>query len=62
VQFGTLGGILLSTTTILILSEKLTNRQFLDWGWRIPFLISALLVAVGLWCGCGSPNRPCSRS
>jgi MFS family permease len=49
VQWGTLGGILLSTTTILILSEKLSNRQFLGWGWRIPFLISALLLAVGLW-------------
>jgi metabolite-proton symporter len=49
VQFGSLGGILLSTTTILILSENLTNNQFLDWGWRIPFLISGLLLAVGLW-------------
>jgi MFS family permease len=49
VQAGALGGILLSTATVLILSQELTDAQFLDWGWRIPFLVSGLLLAVGLF-------------
>jgi MFS family permease len=27
----------------------MTPAQFHDWGWRIPFLLSALLIAVGMW-------------
>ena len=27
----------------------LTDQQFLEWGWRVPFLASALLIAVGMW-------------
>jgi MFS family permease len=49
VQSGALGGMLFSTLTVLVLSRNLTDRQFLDWGWRVPFLISALLLAVGLF-------------
>jgi MHS family shikimate/dehydroshikimate transporter-like MFS transporter len=49
VQAGALGGILFSTLTVLVLSRNLTNSQFLDWGWRIPFLVSAVLLAVGLF-------------
>jgi MFS family permease len=33
----------------LLLSEWLTNDQFFAFGWRIPFLASAALVAVGLY-------------
>ena len=32
-----------------VLSATLSDEQFLAWGWRIPFLASALLIAVGLW-------------
>ena len=32
-----------------MLSATLSDEQFLAWGWRIPFLASALLIAVGLW-------------
>ena len=49
VQYGALGGILLSTGTVLVLSENLTERQFVTWGWRVPFLLSALLLVVGLF-------------
>ncbi len=28
---------------------SLPSQEFLDWGWRIPFLFSAVMVAVGLW-------------
>ncbi len=49
VQYGALGGILMSTGTVLILSETLTERQFVTWGWRVPFLLSGVLLVVGLF-------------
>jgi MFS family permease len=33
----------------LALGVALTNEQMMDWGWRVPFLGSALLVVIGLW-------------
>jgi MFS family permease len=33
----------------LILGALLDDKQFFDWGWRIPFLTSAVLVGLGLW-------------
>ncbi|MED1791485.1 MFS transporter [Brevibacillus nitrificans] len=41
-------GMLLGTFSISLMS-LLPEEQFLSWGWRIPFLLSALLVGVGLW-------------
>src|SRR5579884_136604 len=34
---------------ILALLAMLRSEQFLAWGWRIPFLLSLVLVAIGLW-------------
>jgi metabolite-proton symporter len=48
-QLGAPIGFLLSGGTFLLLSENLTNAQFLSFGWRIPFLASAVLVIVGLY-------------
>jgi metabolite-proton symporter len=48
-QLGAPIGFLLSGGTFLLLSETLTDAQFFHFGWRIPFLASALLVAVGLF-------------
>jgi MFS family permease len=33
----------------LVLSKTLSNTDFLAWGWRVPFLLSLVLVAVGLY-------------
>jgi MFS family permease len=49
VQYGAMGGVFLSSGTVLVLSETLTNRQFLAWGWRVPFLASGLLLLIGLF-------------
>jgi MFS family permease len=46
---GAATGTLLSTTIVLGVRTLMTDEQFFAWGWRIPFLFSALLVAVGLW-------------
>jgi MHS family shikimate/dehydroshikimate transporter-like MFS transporter len=48
VQIGFPAGIAASTGTFLLLT-MLPDSSFLAWGWRIPFLVSAILVGVGLF-------------
>ncbi len=48
-QLGAPLGFVLSATSFLLLTETLTNEQFLSWGWRIPFVSSLLLVLLGLY-------------
>src|SRR6188768_3069038 len=42
-------GIVLSNAVFLISSSAVSPAAFADWAWRIPFIASAVLVAVGLW-------------
>lgn len=48
-QLGAPIGLLLSGGTFLLLSDFLTEEQFFDYGWRIPFIASSLLVIVGFY-------------
>src|SRR5688572_19594556 len=48
-QLGAPIGFLLSSATFYLLSKAMNNDQFLAYGWRIPFIASALLVWVGLY-------------
>ncbi len=48
-QLGAPIGFFLSAGVFIVLSESLTEEQFFSFGWRIPFLASALLVLVGLY-------------
>jgi len=48
-QLGAPIGFLCSAGIFLLLTETLTDQQFLAFGWRIPFVASALLVFVGLY-------------
>lgn len=41
--------LVLSSSTYLILTQVLNPDQFITWGWRIPFLSSAVLLAIGLY-------------
>ncbi|MFI1680080.1 MFS transporter [Streptomyces sp. NPDC020607] len=47
-QVGPSVGFLLANGIMLALSAMLTEAQFAAWGWRVPFWIAGLLVAVGL--------------
>src|SRR5580692_8094973 len=48
-QLGAPLGFVLSGGIFLGLSHWLTNDQFFAWGWRLPFLASAVLVLLGLY-------------
>jgi MFS family permease len=48
-QLGAPVGFIFANGLFLLLGLGLTQEQFMDWGWRLPFLASAALVAVGLW-------------
>lgn len=48
-QLGAPLGLLLSGGVFLILTETLTPQDFLSFGWRIPFIASSLLIALGLY-------------
>lgn len=48
-QLGAPIGFILANTVFIILNYALTEEQFLAWGWRVPFLASAILVVIGLW-------------
>ncbi|MEJ5991901.1 MFS transporter [Ramlibacter sp. PS3R-8] len=42
-------GLFLSLLVILGVREMMTPKDFADWGWRIPFLVSILLLAISVW-------------
>jgi metabolite-proton symporter len=48
-QLGAPLGFLCSTGVFLLMSNNLTDKQLFSWGWRVPFLASAVLVLVGLY-------------
>ncbi len=48
-QIGLALGVCLASGVVALLSSLLTDAQFLAWGWRVAFLISGVLVAVGLY-------------
>ena len=48
-QLGSPIGFFAATGVFLLLGFLLDDAQFMSWGWRIPFLASAILVILGLW-------------
>jgi predicted MFS family arabinose efflux permease len=48
-QLGAPVGFLAANGLFLLLGLGLTEADFVSWGWRVPFLLSAVLVAIGLW-------------
>ena len=56
-QFGAPAGLLLANVAVLTFSW-LSGDQFLVWGWRIPFLLSIVMAAVGLYIRLGILETP----
>jgi MFS family permease len=48
-QIGPPLGTLMANGVLALLTGLLTREAFLSWGWRVAFLLSAVLVAFGLW-------------
>ncbi|MGL3806495.1 MFS transporter [Paeniglutamicibacter sp. R2-26] len=48
-QLGAPIGFIVANLIFVVLQTTLTEEQFMAWGWRVPFLLSAVMVAVGLW-------------
>jgi MFS family permease len=61
-QLGAPLGFIGSGGIFLVLSETLTNAQFLSFGWRLPFLASSLLVLVGLYVRLNITETPAFRA
>ena len=55
---GTQAGIIASSVVFIALSAFLSETELLTWGWRIPFLGSALLVLMGVWVRFRLPESP----
>jgi metabolite-proton symporter len=48
-QVGVPAGNLLAAGVLAVMAAVLSDSAFQSWGWRLPFLLSAVLVGVGLW-------------
>jgi MFS family permease len=60
-QLGAPLGFVLSSGTFLLLMQFQSDAQFMQWGWRVPFLASAVLVLVGLWVRLSIEETPAFR-
>jgi MFS family permease len=59
-QLGGPAGLLLANIAVLVFS-RISGDQFLVWGWRIPFMLSIIMVAVGLYIRLGILETPAFR-
>ena len=49
IQASVVGGFVLSIIVVLACRALIPSDQFAEWGWRIPFLLSVILLAISLW-------------
>jgi MFS family permease len=59
-QLGGPAGLLLANIAVLVFS-RISGDQFLVWGWRIPFLLSLIMIAIGLYIRLGIMETPTFR-
>jgi MHS family shikimate/dehydroshikimate transporter-like MFS transporter len=58
VQTGAFVGLLLANGICLILTYSLSEHAFDTWGWRVPFLISVVILTLGYWVRRGVLETP----
>src|SRR5277367_4887716 len=56
-QWGGPAGLFLANLAVLAFSA-ISGDQFLSWGWRVPFWLSIVMVAIGLWIRLGILETP----
>src|SRR6201987_5132202 len=47
-QFGVPAGLFLANLAVIAFNI-ISGDKFLEWGWRVPFILSAILIVIGLW-------------
>ncbi|MFJ4622803.1 MFS transporter [Streptomyces sp. NPDC088812] len=57
-QVGPAVGFVLANGVVLALSATLTEAQFAQWGWRVPFWAAGVLAVLGLWLRSSLPESP----
>jgi len=57
-QCGTPGGTLLATAALALTTALTSNDTFIAWAWRIPFLVSVVLILYGVWLRARVPETP----
>jgi MFS family permease len=62
VQLGSPAAYLIPTALFAVLEARLTEEQFLSWGWRVPFLLSAVVVVIGLYIRLRVPESAAFRA
>ncbi len=60
-QMGPAAGFLVANVLFIVLVSTLSAEQFVAWGWRVPFLFSIVLVAVGLYVRVSIAETPVFR-
>ncbi|MEU9041170.1 MULTISPECIES: MFS transporter [unclassified Kitasatospora] len=61
-QGGAPAGNLLAAGVLSLMTSVQSDAAFLSWGWRVPFLLSAVLVAVGMWIRLAVDESPLFRA
>jgi MFS family permease len=56
-QWGAPAGLFIANVMVIVFSA-ISGDQFLDWGWRVPFWISIVMVAIGMWIRLGILETP----
>jgi metabolite-proton symporter len=60
-QVGVPAGNLIAAGILAVMAQVQTDQQFLAWGWRVPFLLSLVLVAIGWWVRMSLEETPLFR-
>src|SRR5215831_788038 len=57
-QFGAPAGMVLANGAFALMTSWTSNEQFMSWGWRVPFLLSFVLIFIGLYILIGVLETP----
>ena len=57
-QFGAPAGMVLANGAVAVMTATTSDTQFLEWGWRVPFLLSFVLIFIGLYIRIGILETP----
>lgn len=57
-QMGSPLGAIMANGALAVMSASVDEPAFFEWGWRVPFLASIVLIAIGLWVRIGTLESP----